>query len=70
MPCLVIINPKTEIYQGGQFAGTVTTGIFDLTKCEPQIGNELIDLETGIEYTLSGIETETPTKAVFVLGEI
>lgn len=67
---MVIIQTDVELYQQQQFAGTVTTGVFDLTKCSPQIGNELKDLETGIEYELAGIKTETSTKAEFILVEI
>ena len=68
--CLVIIQPDTEIYQAGQFLGTATTGVFDLTKCNPLIGNTLHDTVTDIMYALDGIKTETATKVVFMLREI
>ena len=69
-PAMVVINKDVELYQQNQFAGTVTTGVFDLTNCQPQIGNELKDNETGLEYELAGIKTETPTKAEFILLEL
>lgn len=69
-PVMVIIQADVELYQQYQFAGIVTTGVFDLTHCSPQIGNELHDLETNIKYELAGIKTETPTKAEFILAEI
>lgn len=68
--CVVIIQPDTELYQANQFLGVATTGVFDLTACNPLIGNALEDLETGIKYMLDGIKTETATKVVFILREV
>lgn len=65
----VIISNDVEIYQGGQLAGVATVGVFDLTACNPQIDNQLTNLETGITYYLSGVKTETTTKAEFILSE-
>lgn len=65
----VVINAKIKLYQDGIFAGLVTTGTFDLAECDPRIGDDLTDTDTGIEYTLEGIKEETLSKRVFILGE-
>ncbi|WP_010322156.1 hypothetical protein [Marinobacterium stanieri] len=66
---MVVINSKIKLYQDGMFAGLVTTGTFDLSECDPRIGDELRDEDTGISYTLDGIKDETSSKRVFILGE-
>lgn len=66
----VIIQNEVEIFQNYQFVGHATTGVFDLTDCNPKIGNSLYNTETGLTYALDGIKDETATKVTFILREV
>ena len=66
----VIITHDVDYFQGQQFAGVVTTGVFDRNCCSPLIGHTLLDQETGAEYELVSVKTETPSKLVFILQEL
>lgn len=66
----VVINRKVELYQDGIFGGLVATGTFSRAESDPKIGDSLHDSETGVTYTLDGVKDETPSKLVFILGEL
>lgn len=69
-PVQVVINTKVKLYDSDSvFVGLVTTAVFDRTACDPKIDDTLLDDVTGIEYTLAGIKSETPSKLEFILGE-
>lgn len=65
----VVINTKVKLYQDGIFAGLVTTAVFDRSQCDPKIGDELHDEDTGITYTLEAVKDETLAKRSFIMGE-
>jgi hypothetical protein len=69
-PANVVVRYDVELYQDGQFAGMVTTAVFDRSVNDPKIGNELLDHDTGITYQLDGVKVETPSKLEFILGEL
>jgi hypothetical protein len=65
----VVINSKVKLYQDGIFGGLVTTAVFDRSQCDPKIGDELHDEDTGITYTLEAVKDETLSKLSFIVGE-
>lgn len=65
----VVINTQVKLYQDGVFGGLVTTAVFDRSECDPKIGDELHDEDTGIIYTLEAVKDETVSKRTFIVGE-
>ena len=68
VPATVIINTDVKLYQDGIFAALLTTGVFDRTECDPKLMDTFIDDESGIDYILEAVKSETPSKLEFILG--
>lgn len=69
-PLTAIVKVGVEVYEARIFVGLSTTVVIDRASATPLIGDELLDVETGINYTLSGIKAETASKIEFILSPI